>query len=199
MKTQKRMDNNEGKETTNFMKKLEEIGTQTNSIYRYECLLLGILDQKEQISEQKTIQHNSESRVSPTSMLDRYVDICARASSFSSDNNKARRYCIYNISCTRETIFQYNKQKYFLFFLNTLGRNSTKLKITEENTEDETEDEGNLDTDHVNQLLQLMQMQLQFERQRREVHAERNRRLLGKLRDSRALVEHNNALVSVKI
>lgn len=41
-----------------------------------------------------------------------------------------------------------------------------------------------------------MQMQLQFERQRREVHAERNRRLLGKLRDSRALEEHNYALVS---
>ncbi|XP_046815963.1 hamartin [Vespa crabro] len=163
MKMLKRMDNNERKETTNYMKKLEEIGTQTNSVYRYECLLLGILDQKEQMSEQKTIQHNSESRVSPTSMLDRYVDICARASSFSSDNNKARR-------------------------------NSTKLKITEESTEDETGDEENLNTDHVNQLLQLMQMQLQFERQRREVHAERNRRLLGKLRDSRALEEHNNAL-----
>lgn len=40
-----------------------------------------------------------------------------------------------------------------------------------------------------------MQMQLQFERQRREVHAERNRRLLGKLRDSRASEEHNLALV----
>lgn len=83
--------------------------------------------------------------------------------------------------------------------MNILGRNSTKLKITEESTEDETGDEENLDTDHVNQLLQLMQMQLQFERQRRELHAERNRRLLGKLRDSRALEEHNNALVSVKI
>lgn len=41
-----------------------------------------------------------------------------------------------------------------------------------------------------------MQMQLQFERQRREVHAERNRRLLGKSRDLRASEEHNLALVS---
>lgn len=40
-----------------------------------------------------------------------------------------------------------------------------------------------------------MQMQLQFERQRREVHAERNRRLLGKSRDLRASEEHNLALV----
>ncbi|XP_043492951.1 hamartin isoform X2 [Polistes fuscatus] len=162
MKMQKRMDNNEGKET-NFIKKLEESGTQTNSLYQYEYLLLGILDQKEQTSEQKTIQHNSELRVSPTTMLDRYVDICARASGFSNDNNKARR-------------------------------NSTKIKIAEDSTEDDAGEEDNLDTDHVNQLLQLMQMQLQFERQRREVHAERNRRLLGKLRDSRALEEHNNAL-----
>jgi hypothetical protein len=39
-------------------------------------------------------------------------------------------------------------------------------------------------------------LQLQFERNRREVHAERNRRLLGKSRSSRALDEHNSALVS---
>lgn len=116
MKTLKRMDNNEGRETTNSMKKLEEIGTQTNSVYPYDCLLLGILDQKEQLSEQKTVQHNSESRVSPTSMLDRYVDICARTSSFSSDNNKARRYCIYDISCKREIIFQYKNIFYYFFF-----------------------------------------------------------------------------------
>jgi hypothetical protein len=49
--------------------------------------------------------------------------------------------------------------------------------------------------DRANQQIQLMQMQLQFERQRREVHAERNRRLLGKLRDSRALEELNSAMV----
>lgn len=57
-------------------------------------------------------------------------------------------------------------------------------------------EEDALDAACASQLLQLMQIQLQFERQRREVHAERNRRLLGKLRDSRALEEHNYALVS---
>lgn len=55
-------------------------------------------------------------------------------------------------------------------------------------------------TDDV-QLLQsqivLLTLQLQFERNRREVHAERNRRLLGKSRSSRALDEHNSALVNV--
>ncbi|KAJ8888284.1 hypothetical protein PR048_007771 [Dryococelus australis] len=40
----------------------------------------------------------------------------------------------------------------------------------------------------------LFSLQLQFEKQRREVHAERNRRLLGKSRSSRALEEHNSAL-----
>ncbi|VVC28746.1 Armadillo-type fold,Hamartin,Armadillo-like helical [Cinara cedri] len=52
-------------------------------------------------------------------------------------------------------------------------------------------------TDNV-QLLKsqivLLTLQLQFERNRREVHAERNRRLLGKSRSSRALDEHNSAL-----
>lgn len=37
-------------------------------------------------------------------------------------------------------------------------------------------------------------MQLKFERQRREVHAERNRRLLGKSRHNRLLEDHNAAL-----
>lgn len=37
-------------------------------------------------------------------------------------------------------------------------------------------------------------MQLKFERQRREVHAERNRRLLGKSRNNRWLEDHNSAL-----
>ncbi|KAK9499965.1 hypothetical protein O3M35_002893 [Rhynocoris fuscipes] len=42
--------------------------------------------------------------------------------------------------------------------------------------------------------LSLLMLQLQFERHRREVHAERNRRLLGKSRYKRALEEHNSAL-----
>lgn len=42
--------------------------------------------------------------------------------------------------------------------------------------------------------IQLLNLQLQFEKYRREVHAERNRRLLGKSRNNRALEEHNSAL-----
>lgn len=49
--------------------------------------------------------------------------------------------------------------------------------------------------DRFNQQIQLMQMQLQFERHRREVHAERNRRLLVKLRESRGVEESNTAMV----
>lgn len=75
--------------------------------------------------------------------------------------------------------------------------NSTKQKQKKKGEEDAEEDGGEDDSVEptcANQSLQLMQMQLQFERQRREVHAERNRRLLGKLRDSRASEEHNLAL-----
>lgn len=42
--------------------------------------------------------------------------------------------------------------------------------------------------------LNLLHLQLKFERQRREVHAERNRRLLGKSRHNRWLEDHNSAL-----
>jgi len=77
------------------------------------------------------------------------------------------------------------------------GAHSARQKEKKKAEDDGEEDGGDDDVDSTcaNQLLQLMQMQLQFERQRREVHAERNRRLLGKLRDSRASEEHNLALV----
>lgn len=42
--------------------------------------------------------------------------------------------------------------------------------------------------------IQLLNLQLQYERHRREVHAERNRRLLGNSRANRALEQHNNTL-----
>jgi hypothetical protein len=48
----------------------------------------------------------------------------------------------------------------------------------------------------VKEQLTLLNIQLQFERHRREAHAERNRRLLGKSKSNRALEEHNSALVS---
>uniref|UniRef100_A0AAG5CNF5 Tuberous sclerosis 1 n=1 Tax=Anopheles atroparvus TaxID=41427 RepID=A0AAG5CNF5_ANOAO len=44
--------------------------------------------------------------------------------------------------------------------------------------------------DHI----RLLHLQLQYERHRREIHAERNRRLLGKSRKIRALEQNNDAL-----
>lgn len=46
----------------------------------------------------------------------------------------------------------------------------------------------------LKEQLILLSLQLQFERHRREVHAERNRRLLGRYRENRVLEEHNSAL-----
>lgn len=48
----------------------------------------------------------------------------------------------------------------------------------------------------LREQLGLLHLQLQYERHRREVHAVRNRRLLGESRSNKALDEHNSALVS---
>nr|XP_033340939.1 hamartin [Megalopta genalis] len=143
-------------------KTMEDTGTQTFDLLPYEYLLSGILDQKNQMNIQKRNQQNTENRLSPTAMLDRYVEACTRASNISGDK------------------------------IRTIAVKQRQRKETD--GEDEVGDEDGLDVECASQLLQLMQIQLQFERQRREVHAERNRRLLGKLRDSRALEEHNYAL-----
>lgn len=42
--------------------------------------------------------------------------------------------------------------------------------------------------------IQLLVLQLQYERHRREIHAERNRRLLGKSRSNRSIESHNSTL-----
>lgn len=47
----------------------------------------------------------------------------------------------------------------------------------------------------LREQLGLLHLQLQYERHRREVHAVRNRRLLGESRSNKALDEHNSALV----
>lgn len=56
---------------------------------------------------------------------------------------------------------------------------------------------GSVDTELrlMREQLGLMHLQLQYERHRREVHAVRNRRLLGESRSNKALDEHNSALV----
>lgn len=46
----------------------------------------------------------------------------------------------------------------------------------------------------LREQLGLLHLQLQYERHRREVHAVRNRRLLGESRSNKALEEHNSAL-----
>lgn len=67
-------------------KKLEEAGTQTFDLLPYEYLLLGIFDQKNQMDTiQKRAYKDVEFRLSPTAMLDRYVEACTRATNFSGD------------------------------------------------------------------------------------------------------------------
>lgn len=143
------------------IKRSEEVGTQTFDLLPYERLLLGICEQKSQMNSQKGSLHGTSSRLSPTGMLDRYVQACTRA---------------------RTTSLAIEQQQ------------QQKQRKENDGETDQVGDDDTLDVESANRLLQLMQMQLQFERQRREVHAERNRRLLGKLRDSTALEEHNYAL-----
>lgn len=66
-------------------KKLQETGTQTFELLPYEYLLLGILDQKTRMNVQNHVQKDTKSRLSPTTMLDRYVEACTRISNFSGD------------------------------------------------------------------------------------------------------------------
>lgn len=47
--------------------------------------------------------------------------------------------------------------------------------------------------------MKLLRVQIQFEEHRREIHAERNRRLLGRSRRNKTLEEHNSALASTKL
>ncbi|XP_015607620.1 hamartin [Cephus cinctus] len=152
------------------LKRTEEAGTQTCDLLPYEHLFVGIFSQRTYRTEHQTPRQSSYSRLSPSSMVDRYVEMCSRAGGFSSESNKSKVGVL--------------KQK-------------QRKKGSEDDPGDDAGDEEGLIMDGVNQQLQLMQMQLQFERQRREVHAERNRRLLGRLRDSRALEEHNSALTDM--
>ncbi|XP_026666826.1 hamartin isoform X2 [Ceratina calcarata] len=146
--------------TAEGIKKSEEAGTQTFDLLPYERLFLGICEQKSQMNSQKSSLQGTDFRLSPTGMLDRYVQVCTRARTSSL----------------------------------AIEQQQQKQRKDNDGETDQVGEEDTLDVECANRLLQLMQMQLQFERQRREVHAERNRRLLGKLRDSTALEEHNYAL-----
>lgn len=166
------------------MNRHEDASIQTSNLFPYEHLLLGMLDQ----NGQNISQESSDSRLSPNSMLDRYIEACTRVNSFSSNNSKTSKQ-IYVQHVTIGISDECNNN----FFFFSPGTNDAKQKQKKKGEEDP--EENGTDNDNIDKLLQLMQIQLQFERQRREVHAERNRRLLGKLRDSRASEEHNLVLV----
>lgn len=70
------------------IKRCEDAGIQTCDLFPYECLFLGILDQ----NSQNSVQGGSDSRLSPISILDRYIDSCTRINSFSSNNSKTSKY-----------------------------------------------------------------------------------------------------------
>lgn len=69
-------------------KKLEETGTQTFDLLPYEYLLLGILDQKNEMNLQKHSSQDTELRLSPTAMLDRYVEACTHSGNYYNDKMK---------------------------------------------------------------------------------------------------------------
>lgn len=66
-------------------KKLEDTATQTSDLLPYEDLLLGILEQKTQMNLQKRSVQDTEFRLSPTAMLDRYVETCTHGSNYSGE------------------------------------------------------------------------------------------------------------------
>lgn len=66
------------------VKRTEETGTQTCEVIPYEHLLVGILSQR---GSEHHLKQNSDSRLSPSSMLDRYVEACARFSGSSNGGN----------------------------------------------------------------------------------------------------------------
>ena len=85
LKVQKKLKQDPGKIASSIeVKQTEEIGTQTYEVIPYEHLFVGILSQR---SIEHPVRQNSESRLSPSSMLDRYVEACARLSSSSNGDH----------------------------------------------------------------------------------------------------------------
>lgn len=84
--------------------KLIDMGTQTGDLFPYECLFIGMLDQ----NGQSTVQESSDSRLSPVSMLDRYIEACTRVNFFS-NNGKISKYEILRI--------MYDKQYFWALIL----------------------------------------------------------------------------------
>ncbi|XP_043481993.1 hamartin [Leptopilina heterotoma] len=110
-------------------------------------------------------KNQEASSESPAILLDRYIETCVGTNS-SSDCNRSR---------------------------SSVSKIKQRKRGGDDDQGDENVEDDGLHHDCINQL-QLVQMLLQFERQRREVLAERNRRLFGKMRDSRVSEEHTVAL-----
>ncbi|KAK6627296.1 hypothetical protein RUM44_009773 [Polyplax serrata] len=118
----------------------------TQSQYPYEHLFLGIFPSVEQ---QPNAAAMGAHRYSPTTFLDRYIELSAGLSREESQSKRSSNITVQSLE--------------------------NELKTARDQ-------------------LSLLHLQLKFERQRREVHAERNRRLLGKSRHNRWLEDHNSAL-----
>ncbi|KAJ8668700.1 hypothetical protein QAD02_010363 [Eretmocerus hayati] len=169
-----------------------DAAVQTCSTLPYEYLLYEVLEQRSArntpaislTSERDTASSIfTEARLSPSAMLERYIELCAR-----SGNGVVHQPSDSDISKSKQSVGTTKRAKNEDEAENGLNQNHQQH-------DDNSEPTGHWnDFNRANQQFQLMQMQLQFERQRREVHAERNRRLLGKLRDSRASEEQISSL-----
>lgn len=82
IKIQRQISNDKTDSVKIRRKKLEDTGTQTFDLLPYEDLLLGILEQKTQINLQKRSLQDTEFRLSPTAMLDRYVEACTHGNNY---------------------------------------------------------------------------------------------------------------------
>ncbi|XP_044014217.1 hamartin-like isoform X2 [Aphidius gifuensis] len=190
-----------GRKNNNNNNNLVESSTQTINILPYKHLLTYLLDQRNQEQQQQQQQQliKQNSRSSPTAMLDRYIERCSFKISNTSfdEKNKIQTSTIPSIPLAATTSSTTTTTTTESPLPTTEATTTTTTTAVDESNDETTttlNDDSNNSDYAANQQFQLMHMQLLFERQRREVHAERNRRLLGKLRDSRALEELNGAL-----
>ncbi|XP_008215253.1 hamartin isoform X2 [Nasonia vitripennis] len=168
-----------------------ERSTQTCGLLPYECFFLDILDQRASNEAQANVPESA--RLSPSAMLERYIEVCSRNTGYGETKCRSKQSWPGGRRSTKPDDEE-----------NSAAASQLQQQQQQSANDDVSSESSSAgcwgEMDRANQQIQLMLMQLQFERQRREVHAERNRRLLGKLRDSRALEELNTAMTkSLKI
>lgn len=83
--------------------------------------------------------------------------------------------------------------KYIEISVNSTNNNNNRKLISSTSVGNNSNNGSNSNT-YYDQKIKLLNLQLQFEKHRREIHAERNRRLLGKSRTMRALEQYNVTL-----